>query len=131
MVRDHNIATNVKSKKCDKLKEVGLSNTFRLGTREDFKVSKLFCVGDNSILNIFSTNSFTVNQSYCGLYVKTSRINHACDPNACYNNNGSLEKQVRAVREIAAGEEITISYISGNSVGFLNFDMDILGEPSI
>ena len=81
----------------------------------------MFCVGDNSILNIFSTNSFTVNQSYCGLYVKTSRINHACDPNACYNNNGSLEKQVRAVREIAAGEEITISYISSNSVGFLNF----------
>ena len=111
--------------------EVRLSNTFRLGTREDFKVSKLFCVGDNSILNIFSTNSFTVNQSYCGLYVKTSRINHACDPNACYNNNGSLEKQVRAVREIAAGEEITISYISSNSVGFLNFDMDTLGEPSI
>ena len=100
---------------------VSLSNTFRLGTREKFKVSKLFCVGDNSILNIFSTNSFTVNQSYCGLYVKTSRINHACDPNACYNNNGSLEKQVRAVREIAAGEEITISYISSNSVGFLNF----------
>ena len=96
-------------------------------------MSELFCVvGDNSILNIFSTNSFIVNQSYCGLYVKTWRINHACDPNACYNNNGSLEKQVRAVREIAAGEEIIIiSYISSNSVRFLNFDMDILGEPSI
>ena len=91
-------------------------------------MSKLFCVGDNSILNIFSTNSFTVNQSYCGLYVKTSRINHACDPNACYNNNGSLEKQVRAVREIAAGEEITISYISSNSVWFPTFLSWILSE---
>ena len=56
-------------------------------------MSKLFCVGDNSILNIFSTNSFTVNQSYCGLYVKTSRINHVCDPNACYNSNSSSLKK--------------------------------------
>ena len=85
--------------------EVRLSKTFRLGTQERFKMSKLFCVGDYSILDIFNTNSFTVNQSYCGLYVKTSRINHA-------------------VREIAADEEITISYIGSNLVGFLNFDMD-------
>ena len=95
-------------------------------------MSKLFCVGDNSILNIFSTNSFTVNQSYCGLYVKTSRVNHACDPNAYYNSNDcSIKKQATAVREISADEEITISYISSNLVGFLNFDMDTIAANSM
>ena len=89
-------------------------NYNRLSTVDKFRVTSLFCMGERSILNIFSTNSFTITSKYCGLFVRISRINHACDPNACYNNSGSLEKVVTALREIKAGEEITISYINNN-----------------
>lgn len=41
-----------------------------------------------------------------------SRINHACRPNAAYHfNPESAKMEVHAVRSIAAGEEITVSYI--------------------
>ena len=86
----------------------------RLTTVNKIRVKKLFCLGERSILNIFSTNSFTLSSKYCGLFVKIARINHACDPNACYNNKGSLEKVVTAVKNIKKGEEITISYITNN-----------------
>ena len=86
----------------------------RLSTQDRFKISKLFCLGDRTILNIFSTNSFTITSRYCGLFIKISRINHSCEPNACYNNNGCLEKEVTALRKILEGEEITISYITNN-----------------
>ena len=86
----------------------------RLSTVDKFRVLSLFCFGERSILNIFSTNSFTITSKYCGLFVNISRFNHACDPNACYNCNGSLEKDVTALQEIKKGEEITISYISNN-----------------
>ena len=89
-------------------------NYNRLSSVDKFRVKSLYCMGERSILNIFSTNSFTITSKYCGLFVKISRINHACDPNACYNNNGSLEKVVTALREINKGEEITISYITNN-----------------
>ena len=89
-------------------------NYNRLSTVDKFRVKSLYCMGERSILNIFSTNSFTITSKFCGLFVRISRINHACDPNACYNNCGSLEKVVTALREIKKGEEITISYIINN-----------------
>ena len=82
----------------------------RLSTLDRFRVSRLFCLGKKSVVNIFSTNSFAISNHCCGLFIKISRINHSCDPNACYNHNGRLEKQVTAIRSIAKGEEITISY---------------------
>nr|XP_002127168.1 SET and MYND domain-containing protein 5 isoform X1 [Ciona intestinalis] len=48
-----------------------------------------------------------------GLYRIQSKCNHSCEPNAevCFpNNNHRLA--VKACRDIAAGEEITISYLS-------------------
>ena len=89
-------------------------NYNRLSTVDKFRVKSLYCMGERSILNIFSTNSFTITSKFGGLFVRISRINHACDPNACYNNCGSLEKVVTALREIKKGEEITISYIINN-----------------
>jgi len=86
----------------------------RLSLQDRFKISRLFCLGDRTILNIFSTNSFTITSKYCGLFIKISRINHSCEPNACYNNNGCFEKEVTALRTISEGEEITISYITNN-----------------
>ena len=40
-----------------------------------------------------------------------SMINHSCDPNSWWTFNGR-ELQMRAVRDISAGEEMTISYIT-------------------
>lgn len=41
-----------------------------------------------------------------------SRLNHDCRPNAAYHFNTDTGKmEVRAVRDITAGEEITVSYI--------------------
>jgi hypothetical protein len=39
-----------------------------------------------------------------------SMVNHCCDPNSWWVFNG-CEFQLRAIREIPAGEELTISYI--------------------
>ena len=39
-----------------------------------------------------------------------SMVNHCCDPNSWWTFNG-CEFQLRAIREIPAGEELTISYI--------------------
>ena len=84
----------------------------RLHTVEKLKVKRLFSLGGSrSIFSIFSTNNFSINSHCCGLYIKTSRINHSCAPNAVYNcSNGSFSKQVRALRSISKGEEISISY---------------------
>lgn len=85
----------------------------RLHTLDKLKVKRLFSLGGSrSIFNIFNTNSFSINSHCCGLYIKTSRINHSCIPNAAYNcNDGSFNKEVTAIRSIAKGEEISISYI--------------------
>jgi len=46
-----------------------------------------------------------------GLFLQASRINHACLPNCQHTWNASIgEETIHAVREIAKGEEITISY---------------------
>ena len=46
-----------------------------------------------------------------GLFLQASRINHACLPNCQHAWNGSIgEETIHAVRDIAKGEEITISY---------------------
>jgi hypothetical protein len=51
-----------------------------------------------------------------GVYVKCCRINHDCLPNAqhTWNSNKGCET-IHAVRDIAAGEEITIMYSDGPS----------------
>ncbi|KAJ4389651.1 SET domain-containing protein 5 [Gnomoniopsis smithogilvyi] len=52
----------------------------------------------------------------CGLgalFPEISRMNHDCRPNAAYHfNPDTAMMEVHAVRPIAAGEEITVSYIS-------------------
>ena len=46
-----------------------------------------------------------------GLFLQASRINHDCLPNCQHTWNANIgEETIHAVREIAQGEEITISY---------------------
>jgi len=46
----------------------------------------------------------------------SSMFNHSCDPNAWWVFDGA-EFQVRALRDIGKGEEVTISYV-GSHLGF-------------
>lgn len=54
-----------------------------------------------------------------GLFLEASRINHSCQPNAQHTWNNDLDHlTVHALRDIEANREITISYISGVSLGY-------------
>ncbi|KAL1838807.1 hypothetical protein VTJ49DRAFT_2200 [Mycothermus thermophilus] len=69
----------------------------------------------DKIENILRTNAFNAKLGgapHIALYPLVSRINHACKANA-YTRfmPETLQVSIRAARDIAAGEEITISYI--------------------
>lgn len=52
-----------------------------------------------------------------GLFLKASRINHSCQPNAQHARNDILgHLAVHALRDIETDCEITISHISGVSM---------------
>jgi hypothetical protein len=58
------------------------------------------------VLAIYAANSFN------GVFLLGSRINHSCIPNIDFAYNRTLEKETfHAVRDIIAGEELTITYI--------------------
>jgi len=64
-------------------------------------------------LGITKTNTLSLGPSVIesGLFLQASRINHACLPDYQYTWNASIsEETIYTVREIAQGEEITISY---------------------
>lgn len=72
----------------------------------------------SDIENIMKTNSFAcqlkdggVDDAYMCLFPAVSRINHACRPNAHARFiPRTLLMEIKAVRDIAVGEEISISY---------------------
>merc|ERR1712037_10482 len=57
------------------------------------------------VWGIYKTNAFTN-----GVFVKMSRFNHSCHPNAAMSCRVSNTQDVRALRKIKEGEEITICY---------------------
>ena len=67
------------------------------------------------VFAIFANNSFELDneeQPALGIFMQATRLNHSCLPNAVHTWNSTLRKRtVHAVREIQAGEEITITYI--------------------
>ncbi|ENI10357.1 hypothetical protein COCC4DRAFT_123589 [Bipolaris maydis ATCC 48331] len=75
-------------------------------------------LGGSPIEDVMKTNSFAcrlddgnVDKAYICLFPSVSRINHACQPNALARFvPKTLSMQVKAKRDIAAGEEINISY---------------------
>ncbi|XMA13710.1 hypothetical protein WAI453_006501 [Rhynchosporium graminicola] len=63
------------------------------------------------VLGIWAANSFG------DVFLLGSRINHSCIPNVNFAYNSTLGKQTfHAVREIAAGEELTIMYNQGTNL---------------
>ncbi|KAI2626402.1 hypothetical protein GGS21DRAFT_493347 [Xylaria nigripes] len=61
---------------------------------------------------IVECNCFASIGTMAALYFKAARFNHSCDPNVWYENNMPSCWIGRAMRHIAKGEEMCISYIN-------------------
>ncbi|KAL2061406.1 hypothetical protein VTL71DRAFT_7679 [Oculimacula yallundae] len=72
-------------------------------------------LSDSRELAIFKTNRFETSGSKGGIFIKSSRFNHACHPWATCNyryDESSTTLTFTACKPIKKGEEITISYTS-------------------
>ncbi|KAF1954564.1 TPR domain protein [Byssothecium circinans] len=66
---------------------------------------------ERDAIGVYDANSFQV-----GVYLLASRINHSCIPNVHYEHNPAIQRGTfHAVKDIAEGEELYISYINGGS----------------
>jgi len=81
----------------------------RLNMTQREQMMELHCMGEKKILNVFRMNCIHVDETYFGLYLTISRVNHACSPNSM-DCKGPV-KELRAMRHIRKGEEITLSYL--------------------
>jgi hypothetical protein len=84
------------------------------------------------VLGIAITNMLPLGASNSGgLFLEASRINHSCQPNAQHAWNDDLgHLTVHALRDIEADREITISYISGVSLGYAERQRHLMGAFS-
>ena len=82
-------------------------------TREQrLKMMDLHCMGEKKVLKVFSTNCIYVDEMNFGLFLNLSRVNHSCCPNSV-DCKGTM-KELRAIKRIVRGEEITMRYIVDN-----------------
>jgi hypothetical protein len=64
----------------------------------------------HKVLEVYAVNAFG------DVYLLYSRINHSCILNIHFAYNPGLKKETfHAIRDIAAGEELTIMYIKGTN----------------
>ena len=64
------------------------------------------------LVSRFLANSFKMGSGKSGIFLKASRINHSCCPNAFFSWNQNLIRMtVHAIVDIPAGEEITVCYV--------------------
>jgi hypothetical protein len=72
---------------------------------------------DNPIIGTFQTNAFAISDTASAICMLASRFNHSCSPNARYSwHAASGRLRIYALREIAIGEEVYVSYISSRGV---------------
>lgn len=70
----------------------------------------------NLLSNIIRSNGYPLgpNSEVGGVFLNIARINHSCRPNAKHSWNKNTKQQtVYALRNISAGDEITVSYLNG------------------
>ncbi|EPE33933.1 SET [Glarea lozoyensis ATCC 20868] len=73
---------------------------------------------------IFATNRFRMSEDEDGIFLKCSRFNHSCHPFATctYEYDEETDRlRITALRDIKAGEEITISYTRDASSLYDNY----------
>ncbi|CAK7215222.1 hypothetical protein SBRCBS47491_002409 [Sporothrix bragantina] len=79
------------------------------------------------IEDVLRTNGLGVNVggiAHTGLYPRISRLNHACRPNTFWRYSPrTLAVEFVALRDIAAGEELTHSYIQRDTVEVTRHDL--------
>jgi hypothetical protein len=63
-----------------------------------------------TLTSIFQTNCMEMNQG-AAVFPHAARFNHCCNPNSCFTWNGAIgQETIHAMKDIATGEEITLSY---------------------
>ncbi|KIP03933.1 hypothetical protein PHLGIDRAFT_25873 [Phlebiopsis gigantea 11061_1 CR5-6] len=72
---------------------------------------------DDPFWGIHKTNAFAAGEDDSILCLLASRFNHSCSPNARYSwHTQSRTFRIHSLREIAPGDELLVSYISGRHV---------------
>ena len=85
--------------------------------RQEYESLQSTCPNEEGIWGIFATNVFQTNDDSCGIFLLCSRFNHSCSLNARYSWNPEIKRlRIYALRDIACGEEIFVSYLSGTDV---------------
>lgn len=71
---------------------------------------------ERSMMEVLQSNAIHCSREnkYMALFPKTSRFNHSCCPNA-FVDGTHMQATVRALQDIASGEEVSISYIPLNT----------------
>jgi len=72
----------------------------------------------NPFLGIYSTNAYETGSGGQGrIFLEVSRFNHSCLPNARTSWNPDINRmRIYALRDIALGEEIFVSYLASRNV---------------
>ena len=77
-------------------------------------------------LRIFSRNARgSVKMKEIRLYLNAILINHSCAPNAYQEYTEGGSKEVRAIKDISKGEEITIFYHSSDYFSYMEFGCNV------
>ncbi|CAF9933562.1 hypothetical protein IMSHALPRED_009393 [Imshaugia aleurites] len=64
------------------------------------------------LVSRYLANCFELGSGASGIFLKASRINHSCRPNAFFSWNLLLHRMtIHAIVDIPAGEEVTVSYV--------------------
>jgi hypothetical protein len=72
---------------------------------------------NNPIIGTFNSNAFAVSDTASAICILASRFNHSCSPNARYSWHAAGGRlRIYALREIAVGEEVNVSYLGGRHV---------------
>jgi hypothetical protein len=109
VVEQYNVISAVQKLSLDEKKEFLSLRNAHSGSQHD-----RLC---NPIFGTFKSNAFAISDTTSAICMLASRFNHSCSPNARYSWHaaGGLLR-IYALREIAVGEEIFVSYISGKHV---------------
>ena len=77
----------------------------RIQEQHTARVSK-----EATLISIFQTNCMEMNNG-AAVFPRAARFNHCCNPNACFAWNAGIGKEtIHVMKDVAAGEEITLSY---------------------
>ncbi|KAM0798262.1 hypothetical protein BDR22DRAFT_777236, partial [Usnea florida] len=73
--------------------------------------SNLFCTEARNPQKRFEENNFQMDGPERGIFLKASRFNHSCRPNAYFMWNPKRQRlTINALFDIGAGEEISVNY---------------------